>query len=400
MLNFSKNKVTSFLDNHKVHFIVYALITGITIFLFIQSIGCAIRPIGYDFTSYLMSAKALINGTDPYNNGTVFPYVYPLTLAFSIIPLAVLPYWLAITLWFIITAACLLGVFLILIKIFRNYGYPINLKKPPFIILVFYLIFLEILQNNFRNGQVNIQVLLLCVLFFYFYDCNKKLLASIFLALAIAFKLVPGLFVIFLLFRKDYKTLITTSLLTVAFFLVPIIFTGTKIFEYYVTWFNNFIFHDLEHQTSSPEAFLNYNLSDTLLIYLNLSMKTARPLAFCIVLCSLGLVEILSFKSAAKVKVICIFSLYLLGILLLSPRSQTHYMIYLFPCLFSSFTLLIYEQRKGIKALFIGFIAIFIFLLIAQYFKHGPWYFLAILDSFILTTYLLYSQIRKASNIS
>ncbi len=394
------DKILTLLEQPKIRYSAFAAIGGITIFLFVQSIGCALRPIGYDFTSYYMSAQALLNGTDPYNNGTAFPYVYPLTLAFAIIPLAVLPYWLAAALWFILTALCLVGVFWLLIMIFKDNGYGLALQRAPGVILVFYILLFEILQNNFRNGQVNLQVLLLCVLFIYCYTVERKYLAAVFLALAIACKLVPGFLILFLLYRGEYRVLLATVLLTLGFCFIPIIITGAEIFTYYGVWFEDFILHDLQHQTSAPGTFLSYNLADTLGVHLHLPMRVARPLAFGLVIGGFGVIELVCRKARGSLKDIAIFSLYLLGMLLLSPRSQTHYLVYLFPALFVAFTLLAAEEQKGRKILIAAFVAIFILLLIAENYKHGVWYFLAISDTFIVLTYLLFAHFEYEKKLT
>src|SRR5687767_16017455 len=78
-----------------------------TIVLGAQTWHKAFRPGGNDLTSYLLSARALWDGQSPYGLDTPFPYIYPLFLAFAIVPLAILPYGAAVIGWFAASVAAL-----------------------------------------------------------------------------------------------------------------------------------------------------------------------------------------------------------------------------------------------------------------------------------------------------
>lgn len=66
------------------------LLAAFVLFAF-QMVHKVNRPDGNDFTSYLNSARALASGNSPYLTGTPFPYIYPATLAFLLMPLSWLP---------------------------------------------------------------------------------------------------------------------------------------------------------------------------------------------------------------------------------------------------------------------------------------------------------------------
>src|SRR5262245_52503387 len=66
------------------------------------------RPGGIDLTSYLLSADALRHGVSPYLLPTPFPYLYPATLAFLLIPLTFVPALVALLLWFALNAGAAL----------------------------------------------------------------------------------------------------------------------------------------------------------------------------------------------------------------------------------------------------------------------------------------------------
>src|SRR3954468_3733277 len=68
------------------------VLTGV---LLVQAETKALRAIGNDFTAYLDAARALAHGHNPYLASERFPYSYPLTLAWLLIPLSYFPVWLA-----------------------------------------------------------------------------------------------------------------------------------------------------------------------------------------------------------------------------------------------------------------------------------------------------------------
>ena len=95
-------------QNYRKGIVVLTIVVG-TILL-IQTFHKAYRVQGYDFTSYLLSAEALLQQKNPYTLDTVFPYIYPLFLAFTLIPLSVIPYGAANLIWFVLNASALCAV--------------------------------------------------------------------------------------------------------------------------------------------------------------------------------------------------------------------------------------------------------------------------------------------------
>ena len=71
------------------------LMVGLCAVLLIQAFLMAYRDIGCDFTSYLLAARALRDGSNPYEVRMPFPYLYPPPVAFALVPLTFVPYWLA-----------------------------------------------------------------------------------------------------------------------------------------------------------------------------------------------------------------------------------------------------------------------------------------------------------------
>jgi hypothetical protein len=204
----------------KIIILSASVITVIFIIFLIQTYGKAFREDGYDLTSYLLSAEALVRGTNPYTTGSPFPYIYPLFLASVLTPLLLLPYTVSVLLWFTINSAAFFYSVKYIFKTNDTFDFKV-FKGLPLLLLVLFLI--DVLQNNLLNGQINFVVLCLSVFYFYFLYRNKPVAASIFISAAAAIKIVP-LFFLIAAFRKGrYNVLFYSAILTAAFVLLFLI---------------------------------------------------------------------------------------------------------------------------------------------------------------------------------
>lgn len=155
------------IDSRYTYKISIILLCLLVIELFIQTMGKALRPHGYDFTTYYLSARALIEGTNPYQNPSIFPYIYPLSFAFFITPLALFSHETASAIWFLLSILALFGAGKLIYLLLSQEGYKIDKSKLPLLILIFLVVLITPVQNNLLNGQINIVLLFLCVAFFY-----------------------------------------------------------------------------------------------------------------------------------------------------------------------------------------------------------------------------------------
>jgi hypothetical protein len=211
----------------------------------VQTYEAAYRVGGYDFTSYRLSASALWNGENPYKTETDFTYIYPLFLAFLLMPLAAVPYWLANFIWFGLGAAALFFSCKILLTLASDDIFAIPNKRYLLSAVAIVLIMFSPIQNNFRNGQVNPIVLFCCVMFLERFTRGKKTSAALWLGGAIALKIVPAILLAFLLIRRQWRIMFLTALFTALFCLLPIVVTGSKLFSYYYEYWNWFFCHRL-----------------------------------------------------------------------------------------------------------------------------------------------------------
>src|SRR5262245_48455862 len=98
-------RLQSVLAGRRAAILVHVLLLGLLVVFLGQTYTRAHRSYGYDFASYLASASALVDGGDPYHTASRFPYIYPLFLAFVLVPLTKVPYDVAVALWFAAGAA-------------------------------------------------------------------------------------------------------------------------------------------------------------------------------------------------------------------------------------------------------------------------------------------------------
>jgi hypothetical protein len=130
--------------------------------LLAQTYVRAWRPNGIDLTSYLLSSDVLRHGGSPYLLPTPFPYLYPATLAFLLIPLTFVPATVAVIIWFAFSVAAAVWSIRSVVLNARSDLEPRSADLALFL-AVFFTFFFTIAQSNLRNGQVNFLVLVLCV---------------------------------------------------------------------------------------------------------------------------------------------------------------------------------------------------------------------------------------------
>jgi alpha-1,2-mannosyltransferase len=295
--------------------IALVLVLGV---LLVQTWAKAHRADGYDFTSYLLSAQALLAGSDPYRTQTPFPYLYPLFLAWLLIPLAVVPYGVAVLIWFAASSAAGLA------SIHATLGLDGSRDRAPWpgslaAVALFFLLFLPILQNNQLNGQANLFVLLGCVLFIR--D----------LAAAIALKLLPAVLCVYLLVDRRLRTLLTTVALAVAFCLLPATVTGGRILDYYAEYSRSFLRGTLVPGPDVPgygAAGLRQAVEETAA-----GRGTHWPhlLLAAIVLVAVVVIHLRARAVARRDTSVLLPALYLVSALLMAPISEPHHLVLLIP---------------------------------------------------------------------
>lgn len=201
----------------------------VCVVLAVQTLSRALRPDGIDFTSYLMSAQALWEGRNPYGLGTPWPYVYPMLLAFVLIPLLALPYTAAVLAWFVASLAALSGI---LSKTTDRSAVPVAVTLAASF---------AIIQSTLLNGQVNFLVVLCSVLAICAARDRRDVAAGAWLGAGIALKLMPAVLGMYFLVRGRWRAVAVTAVASLVFSFGPAILLGAQAWNVCVEYMRGYV---------------------------------------------------------------------------------------------------------------------------------------------------------------
>jgi hypothetical protein len=361
----SDNLVKFFLSKRGLARSVFLVFLILSVFL-VQMYGKAYRGHGNDFTSYLLSAKAFMDGRSPYQTGSPFPYIYPIFLCVILMPFSMMPYWLLNLLWFLGSVLALYFVWDILI---RYYSPTFTRADAGAVFIVPFLVLLNVIQNNLLNGQVNFIVLLLCTLFLRDYLLSRNLTAALFLSMAIAIKVTPLILLVYLLCRRDFLMAgLVISMTIILVFGVPYIIGGTAAFGYYVSYWHSFILDSIAVNGQIAHGFAFSIISIVGFLVPSIPKLFAFIIGCVLSLVPITLIQMVSRREKSTVKEILIFSLYMMAILLISPLSETHHLINLFPALSVMVMVMLQSSRRYFKIAAVVLLAVFVSLLCGKFY--------------------------------
>lgn len=199
----------------------------------------------HDFAQDYIAAEDVLAGRNPFlpqnervgqlfniptpNEGPAYSFHPPITIPFFL-PLAPLPYAVAFTIWDLIQLGCL---WLIVDLTARTLGKPLS----PVIGAVASLALIAIwpIRESFVEGQLNIPVAAGIAGCWYALRCDRRGWAGVALALAIALKPLVGLFVLWALWRREWRLLFWAGATLAAIGLVGVALSGVQGTIDYVT---------------------------------------------------------------------------------------------------------------------------------------------------------------------
>lgn len=310
-----------------------------------------------DFWPFWNIARQVIfQGMDLYNTNKDFsypPFFFCVVSFFSIFQFPV-----AAALWYIFNVSLLVICILLTASIVKyddkEIKEPIKLKYlyliPPALLIL-------IIMDNLWLGQSNILVLTsICAALYFYYNKKTQWLTGLFIAMGIAIKVTPGLFLIYFLYKRDFKVLYGAILGLLLFFLViPSFYYGVeRNIELLKTWANYVLLPFLggsdmnrgtltyKHINQSIEGFLMRLLTDYPReiyhgiydhININMNPKTVKVIANIWRIIIMIIIAFLSKNSLKKnAKLLKYeFALVIMAILFISPGAwNNHYIIILF----------------------------------------------------------------------
>jgi alpha-1,2-mannosyltransferase len=185
-----------------------------------------------DFNVYYRAAREVLSGRDPYQNslGGWTPYLYPPLLAELLTPLALLPLPIAAYIWYLISAASILGSVWMLSALAGNERGVIEPTARGLTLAALAVaVVLRFVLDTFNFGQVNTVVAALAVAHVFFYRREKKTLSAIALVLAISIKLTPALLLAYHLAKLRFKFAAACAALLAAVTVVSFLPLGSPI---------------------------------------------------------------------------------------------------------------------------------------------------------------------------
>jgi len=301
------------------------------IYFLIRTVELAHRPQGFDLTSYLLSARALATGTDPYRTVAVFTYLYPLFLAAILVPLTFLPYSAAVVLWF--GAACASMVQSVK-KVLCWVGIRLDRVLWPDL-LVWFLLVVFVIQNDLQNGQVNFIVLLLCVLFFDRLGDRAVWRPALLFSAAAAIKILPVLLILLPAARRQWRLVALGLIFSSAMVLVPVLFVTTDVAGYLARYAALVALHAGAGWEDTVARANFYSLAGVLAWILPASLPGAVTRvagALVTVLVTVAL-DMRSRHRNPDHRSAYAFGLYMVALVLASPISEKHHLVLTFPAL-------------------------------------------------------------------
>ena len=391
------------LRNHRLSRIAFTIVGLIVVFLLVQTWRRGLRPLGSDLSSFLDSSRAIVAGADPYRTGAAFPYLYPLFLAFVLIPLSYLPLSLSTPLWFVANMSALFGSIAMTARVSpqvdqenRYWGLPV--------LGLFILLFAQI-QNQFVNSQVNCLVLLCTVLSVRYLLKGRRWLAAFCLAAAISVKPFTLILIIFVFVRREYRVAFGAIAIAAVLCSFPALLLGGRAGATLIDYVHSVI---VGGALLSAEPFGHpprFTLAGFLTYWV--PVMAVRPeikivctgiVVGCVLAVGRGTASA-SGKNTPHLHML-IFGLYLVAMLLVAPMSELHHEIFLIPSVTLLGLTVLGNEGNSAAVAACGLGVFFLLSLAGEFVRTVPFDFLAISTLFCCTAILVRSRISGLQSVA
>jgi len=175
-----------------------------------------------DFKTYHRAAHRAVDGETIYRLEDEHRYLYAPVVTFLFFPLAVLPKFLGKVLWFAFNIV-------LLISIFRSTAallYP-GERAPPGFYAILLLLSFRFIDNNLGHGQVNILMLWLVLRAYVLAVEERHALAGFAMAAAIATKIIPIVFLLQIVLRRQWRFALWTLVGGAILLVIPVVWWGS-----------------------------------------------------------------------------------------------------------------------------------------------------------------------------
>jgi alpha-1,2-mannosyltransferase len=314
-----------------------------------------------------------------------YAYPNPPIMALLLEPIANLPPVVGSLLWFYLRIGMAVGALLFFFRIIETKEAPF----PTWAKNLTILLSLRPVMGDLTHGNVNLFILFLVAAGLYAFHQRRDYLAGATIALAIACKVTPALFIPYFVWKRAWKTLAGITVGLVLFlFVLPAPFLGgmTRNAQLLRSWTDQMVTPFLvqgvvtsEHQNQSLPGLL-YRLTTASPSFLDDQAKPARydnllaldpqmvkwimkgcMLAFAALIvctCRTPLASRQGWQLAAE------FSLILMGMLIFSERTWKHHCVTMVgPFAVLSYYLAVVRPGRGVQATLIGLLSVALILM-------------------------------------
>ena len=176
-----------------------------------------------DFKVYQRAAKRAVAGEAIYRLEDPHRYLYAPVVTFLFLPLAVLPTVAGRILWFSLNVALLVSIFRSTAALVYRDG-----RAPPGFYALVLLLSFRFIDNNLGHGQLNILLLWLVLGAYVESSRGRHATAGFMLAGAIASKLVPVIFLVQIVVRRQWRFALWTAVGAVTLMALPVVWWGAE----------------------------------------------------------------------------------------------------------------------------------------------------------------------------
>jgi len=323
---------------------------------------------GGDFKAYYLAGAMLRAGEDVYDlersyevaqhlfsaevvGSAKYPYLYPPPLAIAMIPLSHLPFRWAYRLWVLGEQVFLIASLYLLAENLPSFGG----YAWPFLIILAANMYPVYLSNDI--GQVGMLILLVLSLAIHFARRGRFFWAGVVLGVGGMIKISPLLLLGFFALQRKWRALTGAILALVVLSAVSIGVAGPQVM---------FSFIQTNLGKSVPEQIGFYsNLSLAAFIHRLFSVPGGSPYELPVrwgfILTCLGLLVLLSHRQYPQTgqTFTVLFSLWITAMLLVSPITWEHHLVWLLPAFGFAVSALVDTQSRSSPWLFLWFALIY-----------------------------------------
>ena len=206
------------------------------VFWILSAIAAVYRQLGgvsggaADFYEFYMVSQSFLYGGDHSN---VITQTYPPFFQLLLWPFSWLPLWLASFLWFMFCS----WMAYLSVKIMYRIVNPEQKPLPRIYFGVPVLMVVTLFLNDLVMGNVNLIILFTIVSGLYWFLQQRPYRSGVFLAMGASTKILPFLFILYFLYKRQYRVVVAAFLGIILFsLLLPPVFLGDKGVDIVTDW--------------------------------------------------------------------------------------------------------------------------------------------------------------------